>query len=49
LCWDGVDLPASAESVDHRLAELGARQWQRDLCAAAIAEALDDVTADPPD
>ncbi|WAC55243.1 ribonuclease D [Gordonia sp. SL306] len=49
LCWDGVDLPASAESVDHRLAELGARQWQRDLCAAAIAEALNDVTVEPTD
>ncbi|MYR05783.1 ribonuclease D [Gordonia sp. SID5947] len=49
LCWDGVDLPAGTDAVDHRLAALGARQWQRDLCASAIADALNETTADPSD
>jgi ribonuclease D len=43
LCWDGVPLPATAEAVDRRLAADRARPWQRDLCAAAIAEALNSV------
>ncbi|MGV9713381.1 HRDC domain-containing protein [Gordonia sp. NPDC003424] len=40
LCWDGVELPATAESVDARLSTEGARGWQRELCAGPIAEAL---------
>ncbi|MDL9936402.1 ribonuclease D [Gordonia sp. ABSL1-1] len=43
LCWDGVAHP-DTESVNQRLAADGARSWQRDLCSAAIAEALAGVT-----
>ncbi|GAB92102.1 HRDC domain-containing protein [Gordonia rhizosphera] len=43
LCWEGVELPANPESVGRRLAAGGARPWQRDLVAGAIAEALNTV------
>ncbi|MEE4022881.1 ribonuclease D [Gordonia sp. PKS22-38] len=43
LCWEGVDLPASPEAVDARLAAEGARPWQRDLTVDALAAALNEV------
>ncbi len=49
ICWDGVE-PATADAVDARLEAEGARPWQRELTAAAIAEAINaDLTdADSP-
>ncbi|MAU82837.1 HRDC domain-containing protein [Gordonia sp. Z-3] len=47
LCWEGVPLPATAASVAARQADEGARRWQRDLTAAAIAEALNSVDVEP--
>ncbi|AZG44202.1 HRDC domain-containing protein [Gordonia insulae] len=44
LCWDGIDLPATVESVDRRLAADGAREWQRGLTAGPIADALNSVS-----
>ncbi|MEE3850521.1 HRDC domain-containing protein [Gordonia sp. LSe1-13] len=43
LCWEGVDLPASPEAVDARLAAEGARPWQRDLTVDALAATLNEV------
>lgn len=48
LCWEGVDLPATPESVDARLADAGARSWQRYVVSGAIAEALN-TAGDAPD
>ncbi|MXP22328.1 ribonuclease D [Gordonia sp. HNM0687] len=48
LCWEGVPLPADAESVAARLATEGARRWQVELTAPAIADALNIVDAEPP-
>ena len=46
ICWDGVELPATRESVDATLGAAGARLWQRELTAEAIAAALNDAAAD---
>lgn len=43
LCWDGIALPATAATVDERLAADGARPWQRELCAGPIARALNEA------
>lgn len=40
LCWDGIDLPATPDSVDERLRAGTARPWQRQLCDEAIADEL---------
>lgn len=40
LCWDGLPVRATAADVDRRLADDGARTWQRELCASAIADAF---------
>jgi ribonuclease D len=39
LCW-APPKPLSEDSIRNRLAELGARPWQIDLCAAPLAAAL---------
>jgi ribonuclease D len=39
LCWD-PPAPVAEDSLRRRLAELGARPWQIELCAAPLAEAL---------
>ena len=48
LCWDGVESPITAGTVDARLAAEGARPWQRDLTAAAIADALVAASTETP-
>lgn len=48
ICWDGVDLPATAASVDARMAAEDARAWQRELCAAPVAAALNAAVGDSP-
>lgn len=52
LCWDGLPGRATAADVDRRLADDGARTWQRELCASAIADAFalgPDAVAQQPD
>jgi ribonuclease D len=39
LCWQ-PPASRSEDSIRARLAELGARPWQIELCAAALADAL---------
>jgi ribonuclease D len=48
LCW-APPQPVTAETVAARLAELGARPWQIELTAAAIATALTTAAADSED
>ncbi|MFT4127357.1 MAG: HRDC domain-containing protein [Gordonia sp. (in: high G+C Gram-positive bacteria)] len=40
VCWEPPAPPVTADRVDARLADLGARPWQRALVAAPIADAL---------
>ena len=39
LCWQ-PPMPVTEATIRDRLAELGARPWQIELLAAALAEAL---------
>ncbi|MFT4044539.1 MAG: ribonuclease D [Gordonia sp. (in: high G+C Gram-positive bacteria)] len=47
LCWEGITLPATPEAVDARLSAGAARGWQRRLCAAPIAAALNEAATTP--
>ncbi len=47
LCWDSVP-SATPEAVAERLTVGGARRWQIELAAPAIAAALDQVPDEPP-
>ncbi|MBJ7288372.1 ribonuclease D [Williamsia sp.] len=40
ICWDGVAEPVTIEAIDERLAQGGARPWQRDLCAPLLLTAF---------